>query len=185
MAYENGRKAPRRGRRLTEEEKAKVRELHADGMGRNKIAKATGIPPASVSEFCEDEGLKFSTKPYLKKGRMEYQASLREMREQVARKNVEQALKLHARIEGDTYKHYVRNRNDELVLVELPEAPVSEMATIMNTIGRAMDTHVALLDSLGDKTAEEEKSMLDGLLDAFKGQVAEWDGTEADNGEPE
>ncbi|MGV8846386.1 hypothetical protein [Tessaracoccus sp.] len=44
---------------LSQDQEAAVRRLHADGLGRNAIAKETGINGRTVSRFCALEGLTF------------------------------------------------------------------------------------------------------------------------------
>lgn len=44
---------------VTDEERAEIRRLHAEGVGRNEIARRIGRGPRTVSEFCEKEGLSF------------------------------------------------------------------------------------------------------------------------------
>lgn len=44
---------------VTDEERARVRELHAQGMSRNKIADEIGRPWSTVTRICQELGLSF------------------------------------------------------------------------------------------------------------------------------
>lgn len=44
---------------LSAAQEAQIRRLHADGLGRNAIAKETGINQRSVSRWCQAQGLVF------------------------------------------------------------------------------------------------------------------------------
>lgn len=47
------------GTPLTDEEKDRIRELHAQGMSRNAIARDIGRALATITNFCQREGLSF------------------------------------------------------------------------------------------------------------------------------
>jgi transposase len=44
---------------LTESEKQQIRDLHAEGLSRNEIAKRVGRAAGTVTAFCQREGLVF------------------------------------------------------------------------------------------------------------------------------
>jgi transposase len=44
---------------LTESEKQQIRDLHAEGLSRNEIAKRVGRAAGTVTAFCQREGLTF------------------------------------------------------------------------------------------------------------------------------
>lgn len=53
--------APRKkGRPVTLQQRAQVVDLHAKGLGRNEIAKLTGIGAATVSKIVKDDGGSFN-----------------------------------------------------------------------------------------------------------------------------
>lgn len=164
-----------RYRELTEEEQALVRKLFAEKKGRNRISKETGIPPASVSRFCKENGLTFRTPKQLDEGRRAHQENMREIRAELARDIIEAARDNLKRARAKTYKYYERNRNDELVLVEMPAIPIRELDAFMRMAETASRTHLSLIDTLEEKGSEEEKTMLDLIRGQMKEQVAEWD----------
>jgi len=47
---------------FTDEERQQVRELHAQGMGRNEITRETGIHQKRVTAIAAEQGLSFSNK---------------------------------------------------------------------------------------------------------------------------
>ena len=59
------------------------------------------------------------------------------------------------------------------------------MGAGLSAINTSMGTHLAILPTLGSKSAANEMSMLDRLNVQMKGVVSEWDDSESDEDDTE
>ena len=171
--------------KLSKEQGEQIRALHAAGKGRNEITRMLGLTSANVTNFCKANGLTFTSSKSLEVARESRSAEMREQRARIAKNAADIAERLQARLMGKTYSYYHHHKNDELVRVELPEAPLRDMGAGLSAINTSMGTHLAILPTLGSKSAANEMSMLDRLNVQMKGVVSEWDDSESDEDDTE
>lgn len=159
---------------LTDAEAAEVRKLHAEGKGRNEIHRITGLTNARITRYTTENDLKFAghNTPGLKKAQAQRQQNMRERREQIAQRLAGRAESILDRLEGK-YRYYERGQGgNEMVLVELPEHPLREEQTGIQAVATAMKSYMEIAETLVEKTAADEKSMLDRLREQMKVSVA-------------
>ena len=126
--------------KLSKEQGEQIRALHAAGKGRNEITRMLGLTSANVTNFCKANGLTFTSSKSLEVARESRSAEMREQRARIAKNAADIAERLQARLMGKTYSYYHHNKNDELVRVELPEAPLRDMGAGLSAINTSMGT---------------------------------------------
>ncbi|QWS68120.1 helix-turn-helix DNA-binding domain protein [Gordonia phage VanLee] len=156
---------------LDEEEQVLVRRLFDEGCGRNEISRRSGITKARVSRFCSENGLIFDKARVTAKATEQRQRNMREMREQIAYRLAARAEALLDRLDRP-YRYYEKTSDGNMVLVELPEHPMREEHTAITAASTAMRSYMEISETLVEKTAAEEKSMLVQLQEQMKAAVA-------------
>lgn len=157
---------PRGSRPLTTDELAQLRALHANGMGRNDIARALERSPASISKYAAEAGLSFD--------RSSVQAATAARKADAAAKRaalqlllLDDARRLRAQLwEKHEYREY---GGKEFVLRKWTqdEPTPTDKLKLMQATGAAIDRSLRLAEHDADGGLEQAKSLLGEIGRAF------------------
>jgi hypothetical protein len=128
---------------VTEEERAEMRRLHAEGKGRNEIARLTGRSLRAVSLHCADMGLSFdptATEAATRK-RM---ADLAERRAILAEALTGDAERLTEQMWAPAKVFSFGGRDNEYNDHTVPEPPADAKKNLMAAAGMAIDRSLKL-----------------------------------------
>lgn len=155
-----------------------LRELHAQGYGRNRIAREMGVPPVMVSRTAEFLGLTFdrSRIEAATKARL---ADLAERRALLAEDLLSDAEKLRAQMWEPTVVYNFGGATNSYEEHEFPEAPAAEKRALMSTAATAIDRVLKLVPPEVSSDLDGAKSMLGSLGEALARYSREEDEREA------
>jgi hypothetical protein len=162
-----------------------LRELHAQGLGRNAIAREMSVPPVMVSRTAEHLELTFdrSKVEAATKARL---ADLAERKALLAEALMGDAEKLRAQMWEPTTVYSFGGKDNTYEEHEFDEAPAAEKRALMSTAGMAIDRVVKLAPVEESSNLDGAKSMLGSLgeaLAAFSRQEDEREAEQAGDGE--
>jgi len=153
---------PRKGAApVTDETRADVRRLHAEGLGRNEIARRLSRSPRTVSVICEEAGLTFDrTATAVATKAASIDARARRM--DIIDRLYSQAERILSRLERE--EHRVREVSFGKVLTyEVEELPAQDVRNLTIAVSTAVD-RAAKLEALNtDNGISDAKSMLGQL----------------------
>ncbi|MFJ6935701.1 helix-turn-helix domain-containing protein [Streptomyces sp. NPDC101132] len=153
---------PRKGARpVTDQTKADVRRLHAEGLSRNAIARQLERSPRTVSVICEELGLSFD-RTATAAATQAAAVDARARRTQIMERLYDQAEKILARLERQD--HRVREVSfGKVVTYQVEELPAQDVRNLMVAVSTAT-TQAAKLEALNsDNGVADAKSMLGQL----------------------
>ncbi|MFF9844626.1 helix-turn-helix domain-containing protein [Streptomyces sp. NPDC013740] len=153
--------------RVTEADEAKVRELHAQGLGRNQIAQEIGRGPRTVSRIAERLGLQFD--------RTATAVATEARKADAAARRVAIAEGLYA-VAQDELDYLRRPGPYSLVEVsagkavryEVERLPAQDRRALMNNASTGVTTAAKLEALEADPAAEQGRSMLLSLADGIR-----------------
>lgn len=151
-----------RGRRLSDETRAKVLDLHAQGMTCNGIAREVGISVSSVSRICKAAGRSFE-RSSTKRATEAKQADLAALHTSLALKMVQAA---HETMDGFNKPYLVYNfggADNTYAEHELAVPPAEVRRNMMTTAGIAFDKATKARELAGDAKSSEVKDFFEGL----------------------
>ncbi|WP_328545474.1 hypothetical protein [Streptomyces europaeiscabiei] len=147
---------------IPEEFHDRFRELHADGYGRNRIARELGFPPVQISRTAEVLGLTFD-RSQIEAATRARLADLAERRAMLAEDLQEDAEKLRAQMWETTVVYSFGGKENSYEDHEFDEAPAAEKRALMATAGMAIDRSLKLAPVHEADGADTERSMLGDL----------------------
>lgn len=152
------------GRPIPEEFHDRFRELHAEGYGRNRLARELGFPPVKISRTAEYLDLTFdrSKVEAATKARL---ADLAERRALLAEDLLSDAEKLRAQMWEPTTVYSFGGKDNTYEDHTFDEAPAAEKRALMSTAGMAIDRVLKLVPPTEEQGggADDAKSMLGKL----------------------
>ncbi|MFF9003656.1 hypothetical protein ACF1GW_38825 [Streptomyces achromogenes] len=156
-----------------------LRALHAEGYGRNRIAREMGVPPVMVSRTAEHLGLTFdrSRIEAATKARL---ADLAERRALLAEDLLSDAEKLRAQMWEPTVVYNFGGATNSYEEHTFPEAPPAEKRALMSTAATAIDRVIKLVPVEESSNLDSAKSMLGSLGEALARYSREEDEREAE-----
>ncbi|TXS34766.1 hypothetical protein [Streptomyces sp. OR43] len=158
-----------------------LRALHADGLGRNAIAREMGIAPAAVSRTAAHLGLTFD-RSKIQAATAARLADLAERRSILADKLTSDAERLRAQMWEPTVVFAFGGKNNVYTEEPVSEPPPADKRSIMGTAGMAIDKSLKLAPAeTSGSGADDAKSML-GKLAAGIAELANQD-NDADGAE--
>lgn len=170
---------------LPEEFHDQIRELHALGYGRNRIAREIDKPPVTVSRTAEYLGLTFD-RSKIQAATEARLADLAERRSLLAEDLLADAEKLRAQMWQETTVYSFGGKDNTYEDHVFDEAPAAEKRALMGTAGMAIDRSLKLVPAEESSNLDSAKSMLGSLgeaLVAFTRQEDEQEAEQAGDGE--
>ena len=146
--------------------RAKVLDLHSKGLGRNEIAKLTGIGAASVTRIVQADGGSFdrSKTEQAVKARQVDMASLRG---QVAQKLLTRANELLDDMDEPFLAFNFGGKDNTYAEHLLERAPVEARHTMIRAAATAMRTHTDLVKFDSDQGQGHAESLLDAIAEGI------------------
>lgn len=145
---------------------ARVRRLHKQGLGRNAIARETGLSAGIVSRIAKDQGLTFD--------RAQTQAATeakvidaKARRAALALALLDDAARLREQLwQSHTYWDW-GGKDHTYDEITKPEPTPTDKLKLMQAVGTAVDRAVKLDDYDADPGTDAARSMLDNLAQAL------------------
>lgn len=177
------RRGQRRGSPLTDAEKQKIRELHAEGAGRNEIARQLDRPFGTITKFCQDEGLPFDRRAELAEATEIRMADLADLRAQLAADLTVDAVLLREQMWQPYTAYSFGGKDNEYNEHEFNEATPEAKRALMLTAGVAIDRSLKLAPAVDGNGADDAKSMLGKLAQGIAALASEDPPSETEQGE--
>jgi hypothetical protein len=166
-------------RPVTEEDYEAVRELHAQRLGRNEIARRIGRGPRTVSVIAQDLGLRFDVTMTEDATRARV-AQLAEKRAILADALTDDALKLTSQTWQPTVVYSFGGKENTYNEKPVDEPPAIDKKNLMAAAGIAIEKSLKLVPPADDSGADEARSMLGKLMLGLAEVVKEQEAAEAD-----
>ncbi|MGQ4353169.1 hypothetical protein [Streptomyces drozdowiczii] len=144
----------------------RFRALHAEGLGRNAIAREMGIAQAVVSRTAVHLGLTFD-RSKIQAATAARLADLAERRSILAEQLTGDAEKLRAQMWEPTTVFAFGGKDNTFASEVLDEAPAADKRALMGTAGMAIDRSLKLAPAEGSSGLDAAKSMLGSLGEAL------------------
>ncbi len=155
---------------LTEAEIEQIKQLHAEGKGRNEIAEAIGRSPASVTKVTKQLGLAFDESKTVEATAARVQ-KMKAQRIDLAEQLLEDVLKMRERLWSP--HHYYERGPESLVPVTLPLPPLRDTRDGYAALQIALKGHLELVSESSDSGIEGKRSVLANLIAGIKSAVAQ------------
>lgn len=169
---------------MGEDKWPRLRELHAEGMGRNAIAREMGIQGSCVSRTAKYLGLTFDRSKVEAATRARL-ADLAERRALLAEQFHDIAEDSLDRVYQDTTVYAFGGKENTYEEHVFPEAPPAERRALVSTAGMATDRSLKLAPPEVSSNVDAAKSMLGGLgaaLTEWSRSLDEQDAAEEETG---
>ena len=171
----------RRPGKLTDEDRDRIAELHAQGKGRNEIAALVGVDPSTITYWARRLGLRFDQAQTAEASAARLE-QLKRRRLDFAEMLEAQIPALHERLWGPvtTYERGL----DTLIPVTLPLPPLRDVRDGYTALSLALRSLSELIANQSNETVASDRSMLGDLFGKLKAAVeqdrAEQDQADAD-----
>jgi hypothetical protein len=163
---------PPADRRLAaDEDRAEITRLHAQGLGRNDIMRATGLSARRVSGLAAELGLSFNRGPQLAEATETRRQDLASRRLALAEQLLTDAENLRARMWQPTIVYAFGGKDNTFEERTLDEAPAADKKNLMATAGMAIDRSLKLCPPAEENGIDNARSMLGKLM---TGLTAVW-----------
>lgn len=147
---------------LTDQQLADLRDLHADGCGRNEIARRIDAAPVMVSRAAERLGLTFD-RSQMQAATAARLADLAELRSLLAMDLTHDAIRLRDQMWQPTTVYSFGGKENIYNDHTFNEAPAAEKRALMGTAGMAIDRSLKLAPAEASSNLDAAKSMLGNL----------------------
>ncbi|WP_329376054.1 hypothetical protein [Streptomyces sp. NBC_01483] len=142
------------------------RDLHAQGYGRNRIAREMGIAPVVASRTAEHLGLTFD-RSKIQAATEARLADLAERRSILAEDLIGDAEKLRAQMWQPAVIFSFGGKDNTYAEEHVSEPPSADKRALMSTAGMAIDRSLKLAPAEESSNLDSAKSMLGSLGDAL------------------
>ncbi|MES9804931.1 hypothetical protein [Streptomyces cinereoruber] len=149
--------------RVTEEDEQRVRELHAEGLGRNEIARRTGRGPRTVSIIAARLGLDFD-RTATEEATRARMADLAEKRAILAEALTDDALRLSAQVWEPATIHSFGGKEHTYNSRDVDEPLAVDKKNLMAAATAAAAQSLRLVPPAADTGAHAARSMLGKLF---------------------
>jgi|SRR5690625_4098527 len=150
-------------RRVTDEERARVVELHNLGESRNSIAKTLGRSTHTITRILRDTGADLGPGPA--KATAAFVSQAKYKRARLADLMLDDALELRKRLYQEAPVHVVTKDGVEEYVYQQP--PLRDIRDLMAAVTLAAKAHADLVKMDDDTRSESAKSMLVDLAEAL------------------
>ncbi|MFD4740606.1 hypothetical protein ACFWNQ_25060 [Streptomyces virginiae] len=155
---------------LRDDEIAEIRRLHAEGHGRNEIARRIGRGSRTVSVHCARMGLEFDV-TLTEAATAHRMAQLAEKRAILADALTDDALRLSAQVWEPTTMHSFGGRDHTYNSKELAEPLAADKRSLMAAATAAAGQSLRLVPPVTENGEDDARSMLGKVM---SGLAAVW-----------
>lgn len=167
---------------VTDAERERVRQLHAQGLGRNEIAAELGRSAGTITNIAKALGLSFD-RTATAAATEARQADLAALRTQLAYNLTNDAIRLRQQLWQPAIVYNFGGKDNTYAQRQLPEPPARDKRDLMLTAATAIDRSLKLAPPRDD-AAEEARSMVGqlmaGLAQVYREQQAGDERTDAE-----
>ncbi|NUH35274.1 response regulator transcription factor [Streptomyces samsunensis] len=154
------RQAPRP---VTETDEQEVRQLHAEGLSRNEIARRMNRSGRTISVIAQDLGLSFD-RTATEEATRARQADLAERRTILAEALIEDAMRLTERMWQPSVVFNIGGKENTYTEQSVDEPPADAKRQLMAAAGAAIDRSLKLCPPITSTGEEDAKSMLGKIM---------------------
>lgn len=151
---------------ISEDQKAEVLALHAEGLARNEIARRVQISAGSVTNICRDAGLTFD-RSETKQATEARQVDLAAGRIRLAEKMLAASEDMLDRIDDEYLVYNFGGKENDYNEHLLESAPVEVRRNIITTAGITFDKLTRIVEK-SDTGLEQAVGVLDTLAEGFR-----------------
>lgn len=169
MAHQGGLNGNQRA--VTDKDRQAIRELHAQGLGRNAICRAINRGQRTVSVLAAEMGLSFD-RTATEEATRARMADLAEKRSILAEALVDDALRLSAQVWEPAVVFNIGGAQNIYTQQSVPEPPAADKRALMAAATQAAAQSMRLVPPTADSGAQEAVSMV-GKLFTGLAEVAE------------
>jgi hypothetical protein len=156
------------GNEWTDADTARLRELHAQGMSRNDIAREMSRSGSTISNHAATEGLSFERGPEVEAATVAKVADAKARRAQMMLDLLDDAKKLRMQLFAATTIHSFGGK-DHTYNSKLVDQPLfKDQRDIMGAVSMALNASMRLDLHDGDPGVDDAKSMLRGLAEGLR-----------------
>ena len=155
-------------RPVTDKDRDRVRELHAQGLSRNEIARQIQRSGKTVSRLAAEQGLTFERGPEVAAATEARKVDAKARRAALALKLIDDAERLREQLFAPTLVYNFGGRDNIFEQAMIPKPSARDQQALMNAIGAAIDRSVKL--DAYDR-ADEQMSAIDAWLEAMSGDL--------------
>lgn len=173
------------GPRVSDGERARLRELHERGLSCNEIARLLGRSASTVSRLAREDGLSFERGEQTEAAARAKRADAAEKRARLQDLLLDDALRLREQL-WQRAKVYNFGGKDNTYAEEWLEQPdFAGQATILRAVGIAIDKAIKLAeqDRATSGDADADGSLLADVVDALRAKYADEEGDDAETAE--
>ncbi|WP_441251185.1 helix-turn-helix domain-containing protein [Kitasatospora sp. McL0602] len=168
---------PEKPRPVTQDDYDQIRELHAQGLGRNEIMRETGRSANVVSRLAAEMGLSFARAGQIAEATEIRRQDLAARRLLLAEQLQADAEQLRQQLWQPAVVYAFGGKDNTFESEELPEPPAADKRALMSTVGIAIDRSLKLEPVRDDSGADAARSMIGqlmtGLGEVYRQQQAE------------
>lgn len=156
-------------RPITDADRRRVAELHAQNLGRNEIAKAIGRSPDTVSRIARDQGLSFARGAQVEAATIARKADLAARRAALAEKLQDHAELELTKLTSPTMYFEWGGKDHKYDERLQPEPTPADRRAIMSTLATAIDRSLKLVPPKDDG-GSESRSVIGELMAGLVGE---------------
>jgi hypothetical protein len=156
--------ARRPPRPISDDDRAEIRYLHAQGKGRNEIARIMRRSGRTISEEAAEMGLSFARAAEVRQATEIRAADLAELRTNLAYDLTVDAVRLREQLWEPCRIYNFGGKDNTLAFEDVDEPPPLEKKNLMTTVGVAIDRSVRLVPLADDTGEDAARSMVGQLI---------------------
>lgn len=153
---------------VTDEERQRVRELHAEGKGRNEIAEILGRGGRTISTIAKSLGLSFSRAAEVRQATEIRQADLADRRAALAQRLQDVAERELEKVNAPhTYWDW-GGKDHDFDTYDAPEPTPGDKRALIGVVATAVDRSLKLAPPKDEGGADQVGSLLTNLFDQLR-----------------
>lgn len=152
---------------ITDDDRKRVRALHAAGLGRNDIARQMGRTGSTVTKIADELGITFD-RAAARAATAALRADSRERRAALSLDLIATAERLQGQIFAPTNVFNIGGKDNVYTEHAVPQPPVRDQKDLVQAISTAVNASLKIDDHDDDAGTEEAKSMIGTLMAGLK-----------------
>lgn len=157
-----------KARPVTDKDRQRVRELHAEGKGRNEIATELGRSGRTISTIAKDLGLSFARAAEVRQATEIRQADLADRRAALAQRLQDVAERELEKVNAPHTYFDWGGKDHDFDTYEAPEPIPSDKRALLGVVATAVDRSLKLVPPKDEDSNGEVGSLLTNLFDKLR-----------------